>query len=276
MARVEILGIKVDAATKTEVKAKLSSWLEKKEVKLITTPNSEIVVLAQRDRELKEILNSRSALNLADGMGLLWAARFMALHLPQTPILRQILTLVSAFLTLILFPLRPKFFRHPIPERISGADFIWTLSRLAAEQKQRLFLLGGAPTVAERCALKLQTDIPNLRVSGVNSGSSQEIRSIIETVRKSKADILMVAFGAPKQEKWLAQNLAKTGCRIGIGLGGTFDFVAGVRKRAPGFIQHLGIEWLYRLFLEPWRWQRQIALPKFIWLVVLEKMKGRL
>jgi len=274
MKRVRILNVNIDAATRQEASEHLEKLFEAKVPAIICTPNTEIVIKAQDDPELLEILNIVSKLNIPDGIGIVWAARFLSLKAPSTPYLRQVIICLQWILTVIGLPLFPHLFRAPIPERIPGSEFIWDVVNFAKEHKHKVFLLGGGPTVAERCALELQTKLPELRVAGVYSGSPAETAKIIEIVRKSKADILLLAFGAPKQEKWLSANLAKTGCRIGIGLGGTFDFIAGVRKRAPRWVQRIGFEWLYRLAQEPKRLVRQLAIPMFMFKVLGAKMKG--
>ncbi|OQA04611.1 MAG: putative N-acetylmannosaminyltransferase [bacterium ADurb.Bin400] len=275
MDNIEILGIKLHPVTHEEALLKLKEFSVKEGSYLVCTPNVEFVVKAQKDSEFYDILNNYSALNLVDGVGLLWASRFLAYKSPTKPVFHEIITTIQWILSLSLLPLILKYTEGPIPEKISGSDFILSVCRFAADNKLKVFLLGGAPTVAERTALHLQTDIFNLRIAGVHSGTPKETRQIIDVIKKSKADILLVAFGAPKQEKWLRQNLEKTGCKIGIGLGGSFDFIAGVRKRAPLWVRRAGFEWLYRLIQEPKRFYRQLALPKFALTVLVAKLTHR-
>ncbi len=274
MPKIEILNVKVDNVDASQIFLKLNGFLNDKKPALICTPNTEMVILAQEDSEFKEILNNRSKLNLPDGFGLLWAAKFNTLPAPNLIILREIIIFIEWLFSILIIPIAPRFFNNPIRERIAGADFIRTIAKFAADQRLRVFLLGGAPTVAERTALQLQTEIPDLKISGVHSGKADETSEIIGAINKSRSDILLVAFGAPKQEKWLAENLKKTKCKIGIGLGGSFDFVAGVRKRAPKWMQKSGLEWLFRLYSEPSRIKRQLALPKFIWLILINRLKN--
>lgn len=273
MSRISILGVSVDALTHAEAIGKIRQFAERDKPSLVCTPNTEIITLAQSNKELKDILNRGSALNLADGFGLLWAARYQTLKHPVPEALRKPVLLLQWFLTLILIPVLPGYFRHPISERIAGADFIWDIAKVAADKKLKIFLLGGGPTVAEQCALILQTEIPGLRIAGISANSPDQTALTIESVRKSKADVLMVAYGAPKQEYWLSQNLSKTGCKIGIGIGGAFDFIAGTKKRAPLWMRRSGAEWLYRLAIEPSRIWRQLALPYFSVLILIDKLK---
>lgn len=267
----KILGISVDTASKTELIASLDEMIIEKKPSLICTPNAEFIIKAQRDEEFAKILNDKSALNLPDGIGLLWASTVLAWKTPQN-ILEKSAFIIRWFFSLFLIPLFPHLLTRVIPEKISGSDFVWDLARFSASKNLRLFLLGGAPTVAERAALTLQTEIIGLRVAGISSGTPAETNKILEAIKKSRADILLVCFGAPKQEKWLAENLVKTGCKIGVGLGGTFDFLAGTRQRAPKFIQKIGLEWLFRLIWEPTRFRRQLAIPELIWRVLMTKI----
>ena len=187
-------------------------------------------------------------------------------NLPKDKFWRNIVGFFKLFGSLATIILYPKYLKKPIPERISGSDFVWDLSNYAAKNDLKIFLLGGDPTVPEQAALKLQTDIYGLKVAGTFEGSPklEDESKILELMKKDKPDILFVAYGVPAEELWLEKNLVKTGAKIGIGVGGTFDFLAGRRKRAPKFVRAIGLEWLWRLILEPKRYRRQAALPKLV------------
>ena len=272
--RIDVLGIPIDTLTLKEAAEKLPIFIDKK-ASIICTPNVEFIIKAQKDKDFLKILSKKSALNCADGIGPLWAARFQTWPKPKIPVMREVVTILEWLFSIVLIPLWPGLFKNPIPERISGSDFVWTIARFAADNNYKIFLLGGAPTVAERASLSLQTQIYNLRIAGIHSGSPKDTPEIIEAVNKSRADIILVAFGAPKQEKWLAENLSKTTCKIGIGLGGTFDFIAEMKKRAPIWMQRSGLEWLYRLFQEPGRLGRQFSIPKFMFLVLINQLSAK-
>ncbi|MCX6808228.1 MAG: WecB/TagA/CpsF family glycosyltransferase [Candidatus Berkelbacteria bacterium] len=268
----EILGVKLDSLDSNEALARIDYFLTKKTSSIVTTPNTEFIIKAQNDAVFRDIINKKSLMNLPDSYGTLWAARFLTLWSPKIPILREIYICLSWFFSLLLLPIIPRAYHFPIKEKISGSDFIWDLSRHAAEKNLRLFLFGGAPTIAEQTALRLQTDIYGLRVSGNFEGDISRSNEAIEAIKRSKADILLVCLGAPRQEKWLAENLSKTGCKVGIGLGGTFDFVAKIIPRAPFWMQKSGLEWLYRLIIEPKRLIRQMALPKMAVMILWTKL----
>ena len=173
-----------------------------------------------------------------DGIGVLWAARLRGIRLP---------------------------------ERVAGSDLVPRLAEEAAKRGWRLFFLGAAPGVAEQAADVLERSHPGLSVAGCYAGSPapEEEATIVDRIQCAQTDLLLVAYGAPKQDLWLARNLARTGAAVGIGVGGSFDFIAGTSRRAPRWVQRLGLEWLHRLVREPWRWRRQLALPLFAWLVLV-------
>ena len=271
--KVNILGVPIDSFGREESIRFIDQKISTKKPIFITTVNVEFLFRALNDSAVLDMLNN-SSLNFADGIGVLWAAKFLSLDLPKDKFLRYIIGFFKLFGSLAAIILYPKYLKKPIPERISGSDFIWDLSNYAAKNDLRIFLLGGDPTVPEQAAIKLQTDIYQLKVAGTYEGSPklQDETKILELMKKDKPDVLFVAYGVPAEELWLERNLAKTGCKIGIGVGGTFDFLAGRRKRAPKFVRSIGLEWLWRLILEPKRYRRQIALPKLVWRVFKHKL----
>ncbi len=270
---VDVLNVKFDNVSFTEAEERLAAFVESGQHSIITTPNTEFIIRAQTDEEFRDILNKKSKLNLPDSYGVLWAAHFLAIPVPENKYLKPIYTFVIWLLSLVFLPVFSKRYHKPLQEKISGSDFIWSVAKVAAKNKYKVFLYGGAATVAERTALKLQTDVFDLRIAGVYPGDLTKHREeIIEAINHSRADIILVCLGSPVQERWLVENLAKTCCKVGIGLGGTFDFIAKIVPRAPLWMRRSGLEWLYRLFVEPRRLRRQLALPKLAWLVLKEKL----
>ncbi|HEY6411796.1 MAG TPA: WecB/TagA/CpsF family glycosyltransferase, partial [Ktedonobacteraceae bacterium] len=122
-----------------------------------------------------------------------------------------------------------------------------------------------APGVAEAAAARLRELASGLEIAGTYAGSpaANEEDAIIERVQAAQADVLCVAYGAPAQELWIGRNLARLPSAVAIGVGGAYDFLSGRQQRAPVFMRKLGLEWLYRLFREPRRWRRMLALPRF-------------
>lgn len=274
--KISLLGVPIDSFSRKEVLRFLEQKISGKKPVLITTVNAEFLYRAINDKKVFSMLKS-STLNLADGVGILWAAKFLSYKSPDS-FLRWPLTILRLLISLIAIVLCPKYLRNPIPERISGSDFIWDLSKFAVKSNYKVFLLGGDPTVPEQAALKLQTDIYDLKVAGTYEGSPREDqeKKIITLIKKTEAEILFVAYGVPAEELWLERNLGKIGAKIGIGVGGTFDFLAGRRKRAPKFFRSIGLEWLWRLIVEPKRYKRQIVLPKLVWRIFMYKLKNHI
>ncbi|MGA9350139.1 MAG: WecB/TagA/CpsF family glycosyltransferase [Anaerolineae bacterium] len=235
-----ILGVRTDNVNYSEALSLIEGFLESGTPHQVVTVNPEFMVAAQSDDDFRNILNA-SSLALPDGVGLLWAAGFLG---------------------------------RPLRERVTGTDTVQRVAALAAQKDCSLFLLGAASGVAVATAARLCQTYPGLRIAGTHAGSPvlEEEDEIVRLIQKAKPDILFVAYGAPQQDKWIARNLERLGVPVAMGVGGAFDFISGRAKRAPRWLQRLGLEWLHRLCHEPWRWRRMLALPKFVWLVVRERL----
>lgn len=233
---ISILGVPVHDVTTNEALALIDQFAHDGMPHQICTVNPEFIMAAQSDAEFKRILN-HSALNLPDGIGVLWAARRLG---------------------------------YPVRERVAGSDLVGLIAERAQSTGWRIFLLGAAEGVAEQAAIILQERYPQTHIVGAYPGSPrpEDEADIAARIRASQADVLLVAYGAPRQNKWIARNIEQTGAAVAIGIGGSLDFIVGTQKRAPRWVQRLGLEWLYRLVREPWRWRRQLALPKFVWRVL--------
>jgi N-acetylglucosaminyldiphosphoundecaprenol N-acetyl-beta-D-mannosaminyltransferase len=194
-----------------------------------------MIVAAQKDQELKEIINNAS-LRLPDGISMVVVSRILG---------------------------------RPLRERVSGIDFMLKAVELSSQRGYKLFLLGGKPGIAQEAGLKLIEQFPGLNIVGTHHGyfTESEEKQIITQIKDTKPDILFAGLGAGHQEKWLAKHLNELNIPVCVGVGGSFDVISGKKKRAPKWIQRLYIEWLYRLITEPERWKRQLALPKFLWLM---------
>jgi N-acetylglucosaminyldiphosphoundecaprenol N-acetyl-beta-D-mannosaminyltransferase len=146
-----------------------------------------------------------------------------------------------------------------LPERVAGSDMFWELARASAETGIRLFFLGGVTGAAATAATAAERRYPGAKIVGTycppfeTFDTEEEQRRIRDVVRSAKPDVLLVAFGAPKQEKWIAKNKAALGVPVSIGVGGSFEMAAGIKQRAPAWVQRLGMEWLYRFGQEPRR-----------------------
>lgn len=244
--RVIIMDVPIDAITTTEVIDMIFDIPKTtlKRGKHIVTINPEMVLAAQKDREFMHILQNTD-LNTADGNGLLWAANTQKKSRPMS--LLKLLTFIFKKPT------------TPLPQLIKGSDLVLDIAKYAAQTGDKIFLLGAKPGVAGKAKANLEKMFPGVQIVGTYHGSPEisEEREIKNMISKTEPDILLVAYGAPAQEKWIARNLHEMpSVRVAIGVGGTFDYLSGKIKRAPMWMQRIGIEWLHRLIREPRRLKR--------------------
>jgi N-acetylglucosaminyldiphosphoundecaprenol N-acetyl-beta-D-mannosaminyltransferase len=256
--RIEMLGVPFDMPAFSEALAKLHAFADAERQTFVTTPNPEICVAARRMPAYAGILKTAD-FSVADGIGILWAGEY--LHSPQRSLLASIIRFALAK--------RSRFF----PTRVSGADLFRDFCHTS---KQPIFLLGGAPGVAETCAEIFRQK--GALIAGTDSGkaSADDEGRIVQKIDRSGATVLFVAFGAPKQELWISRNLSKMpNIRLAMGIGGSFDFVAGTQKRAPSVLRTLGLEWLWRLIREPSR-RRRIFTALFTFPQLVREEKRRI
>lgn len=240
---VDILGIPVDAVTMKEAVEKAGAFIREGRAHAIYTPNAEIMMAAQRDPELKEIMKKADML-VADGAGVVLASKLLG---------------------------------RPVPEKVSGVDLVCEIFRAYASDGLSCYLFGAKPGVAQEAAEKIRAEYPGLVIAGCHDGyfTEQEEAEIIDDINKSSPDILLVALGAPKQEKWIFNHLGVLNTKVCIGVGGTIDILSGRVKLCPEFFRRNGLEWLYRLYKEPWRAKRMLDIPRFMLRVILTRLTGR-
>lgn len=229
----EILGVPVNPYTMDEAVQKLTGSVQRGERRFVVTANAEIIMLAQEDAEYKQLLLEKTDMILPDGAGTVWAGNYLG---------------------------------YTIPERVAGYDLYLRLLAEAAAKDIPVYFFGGSPGVTEAAVAEGKRRWPGLSVVGCRNGyfTSEEEAAIIEAINKSGAKMLFVALGAPKQEKWLSHyaNVLKPSLLMGIG--GSFDVLAGKVQRAPKWMQEARLEWFYRLLKQPSRFGRMLALPKFV------------
>ncbi|MBV8068182.1 MAG: WecB/TagA/CpsF family glycosyltransferase [Candidatus Eremiobacteraeota bacterium] len=243
MSSLKILGCRLDMLDGREATSTILALARDGRGAQVVTLGTEMVVHAQNDPGFRAIVND-STLSLCDTVGLLAVARRRGAALR---------------------------------ERVTGVELVERLAAGAAAQGLPVYFLGGAEGVADAAAAALQSRFPGLRVVGTRSGyfSEAESPAVAAAVAASGARLLFAGMGSPRQEYWLAAHLAATGCGVGLGVGGSFDVIAGRIDRAPPLARRLGLEWLYRLVKEPRRWRRQLALPRFVWLILLDELRLR-
>lgn len=228
--QIHILGAKIDLLSRQEVSDRIGQWLQHKKGHYIVTLNPEIALLAEREDGFQKVLN-RSDITVADGIGLRIAARIFGIA---------------------------------VPPRITGRQIIDILCKAAIAQKKSLYLLGAGDGVATKAGEVLRRMYPGLRVAGAEQGFAQgvepsegDVKAVCSRIDASQADIVLVAFGAPKQERFITQNLKHmTSVKIAVGVGGLFDYLTGVVPAPSVFWRKYGLEWLFRLITQPKRWKR--------------------
>jgi len=238
-----ILGVGINSLTEKKVLEYIEKSINSSSEKYyIVTPNPELLVIAARDNKYKKILNE-ARLALPDGIGVILAGKLLGKN---------------------------------ISTRITGVDLMENLCKRVAEKPITVGFLGGGPGVAEKTSECLQKKYPGLKVafadSELNSKNLKHYKSRIKG-QIPILDILFVAFGSPKQELWISQNLKKLPVKVAIGVGGAFDFISGKVKRAPIWMRKLGLEWIFRLIIQPWRIKRQASLLLFLFLILKEKFR---
>ena len=259
--KVKILGVNFDCTTTKESLEKIAGWLEPGfhlfNKHIIVTPNPEILLAAQKDEKYRRILN-KASLSIPDGIGILWASKFK--HITDRTD-SKIKKFSKWIVSLGMIPFSKNYTRTVLPERITGVDLMKKICGVAAEKGSKVFLLGAGEGVAGLAAEKLIKKHPNLQIVGVYAGTPKirHEKKIVKLINSVEPEILFVAYGAPAQEKWINRNYKNiSSLRIAMGVGGAFDFIAGVKKRAPKTIQKAGLEWLYRLYKQPSRFKRII------------------
>jgi len=239
MDRVRLLGVPVDPVTMDGALERLRAFLADGRQHHVMTPNSEMLVAASKDTAFRDLLN-RTDLNLPDSQGLLYAAKWTGQSLPQ---------------------------------RVTGVDTVQAFCRTLTKETP-VFLLGAAPGVAEQAAEALKRQNPGLNVGGTFAGSprDEDASDILQQITASGAQVLFVAYGAPAQDRWIDRHVKELpSVKVAMGIGGTFDFLAGVRKRAPSAFRRLGLEWLWRVVREPKRIGRILTAVVVFPLLVMRR-----
>jgi N-acetylglucosaminyldiphosphoundecaprenol N-acetyl-beta-D-mannosaminyltransferase len=235
-SHVDILGISVDRVTMDEAMAAVESFIATKEPHLVVTADASGIVIAQDDPEFKQLL-LEADLVTPDSSGILWASARLG---------------------------------QPIADRVSGVDMVDRICALSADKGYRLFFLGAAPGVAETAAEKLRLKHPGCNIVGTRHGyfPSDSDGVVAKEVAEFRPDVLFVAMGIPRQEKFIKATQDIIQAPVAMGVGGSFDVFSGRTKRAPKFVQRMRMEWLWRLILNPKKFAKAKTLPRFMTMVL--------
>ena len=240
---VKILDVPVHPLTMGEAVSVLEESITSGEQAFVVTANAEIIMMCQEDAGYKKIVSQDAQLVLPDGAGAVWAGRHLG---------------------------------YKVPERVAGFDLYCQLLDKAAQKGYKAFFFGGSPGIAEAAKAKSEELYLGVQVVGCRNGyfKEEESQAIIDEINASGADMLFAALGAPKQEKWLVRYRKQLKPKILMGIGGSFDVFAGKMERAPKWMQDASLEWLFRLYKQPSRFMRMMALPKFVLKVVFSGKKA--
>lgn len=237
MNKENILGVHVSPLSYEDLKKNIEKDIKNNKKSFIVAINPEKILKARKDEKLKELLNN-ATYEIPDGIGVIYASKLR---------------------------------KGNIKTRITGIDSMEMLCKLSEEKKYKIFMYGAKEETIKKAKENLEIKFPNIQIVGTINGYEKDNDKIISSINKSNADIVFVALGSPKQEYWITDNMDKVSAKIFQGVGGSFDVFSGNIKRAPKWMQKIGLEWLYRLLKEPKRIFRQLKLVKFLWLALIEK-----
>jgi len=285
--RVDILGVQIDTLTMPQALARVEELARDRKAHYIVTPNPEFVMQALRDGHFREVVNGAD-LALADGVGILWAAKFLSIPISQVDWLARVQAWVQLFITGAGVVIYPKWLTSVIPERVTGVDMLWEISKLASKKGLSIFLLGAAPGVAYEVSRKLQMLYPGLKIADVMAGPPYEPEDeVINRIKQVKPHFIFLAFPATEQLRWMREYTQELDRGVLMGIGGAFDFIVSATAindptnrskavRAPRFMQVRGLEWVWRYLTQPWRKERiKTATIEFMRTVLEYKLARR-
>lgn len=242
--RVKFLNTYVDALTMDKTLEKIQKYIENKECIQHVVINAGKINLMQKDEKLTNIINNCPLIN-ADGQSIVWGSKFLG---------------------------------NKLPERVTGIDIFTELIRISAEKGYRPYFFGAKEEVVTEVIRRFKNQYPNLNIAGYRNGyfKDEESKCIAEDIKKSEADILFVAFSSPKKELWIKEHMDIMQVPFAMGVGGSFDVIAGKTTRAPKWMQRCGLEWFYRFIQEPRRMFKRYIVGNFRFckLILKEKYRG--
>lgn len=255
MQNIEVAGVPITPLRKLEILALLKRRIMDNKQTLIITPYSEFVFRSLYSDEVQQIFN-KANVSISDGIGILIAQNFLVQPFRAKNFIGKLAEAIYQFLGWLFKAVvnRTKLY-STIPEKIPGREFFWDVMRLASDKKMSVFLAGGfgdTPLLVKNEVLKR---FPELTIAGFSNLPPQNA-DLLEMIKNAKAEIVIAAYGPVIQEQWLNQILEQTAVKIGMGVGGTFDYIAGKVTTPPVWINTMGFEWLYRLFTQKKRLKR--------------------
>lgn len=239
---IRLLNVKVHRLRMSEAVSAIERFIGEPRAHHVVTADASMIVLAHRDPELARVIEEADLVT-ADGFGLIWASGLLG---------------------------------RPIRHKVSGVDLVAELCQASVKKGHRLYFLGAAPGVAQAAAARLQKRYPGVNIVGTRHGffTHSEEASVVDEISSASPDVVLVAFGIPKQEQFIARNREKLGVRVLIGVGGSFDVYSGKVQRAPVWVQRSGWEWLFRLSQNPRKIGKVMTLPRFVLLAIRARLTG--
>lgn len=236
---VSLHGMRVHNLTMNQTIEEIGRFIETRSPHHVVTLDASMCVTAQTDTALFNIVQN-SELVTPDSAGVLWACRYLG---------------------------------TPLTERVSGVEIVERLCASSGDRGWRLFFFGAAPGVAEEAQATMEARYPGCRIVGARNGffGPEDDADIVRQIRDSRPDVLCVALGIPRQELWIDEHRNLLDVPVMIGVGGSFDVFSGRVKRAPGWMQKLSLEWLYRLYSNPRKISKVLTLPRFVWMTIRGK-----
>jgi N-acetylglucosaminyldiphosphoundecaprenol N-acetyl-beta-D-mannosaminyltransferase len=279
--KTKVLNIEIDNFKKRDLEERLGEAFGGDKKIKIAKVNSEFLLRSLGSKEFTETLDKFET-KIADGSGVLWAAKYLSLPLSKIPVLRHIQAIWQVVYSGASLVFSPEYCREPIPERFPGVEALHMMLEAAAETGGSVYFFGAEKRVLEKAIEIIQHKYPRLTIAGSHEGYNYSDKEMVEDINKSGAKLLVVALGSPKQEYWIRDNIEKLeSVKIAVGEGGSLDFIAGSFKRASRWIQKIGLEWLWRLFVNKSKtptgsrmkrvWN---AVPVFVYTVVKYKIKN--
>ena len=243
--RIELLGLSIDNLSMQETLDRIGEIISAKKPVQHVVVNAAKIVHAQKDNHLKSVINNCGLIN-ADGQAVVWAARILGI---------------------------------PLKERVAGIDLMYNILKISPEKGWRIYFLGAKEEIVKKVVEKAKVDFPGIRVAGFRNGyfKDNDEENIVQGIKESGADILFVAISSPQKEIFLNKYMKEMNVPFCMGVGGSFDVYAGHTKRAPVWLQRIGMEWFYRILQEPRRmWKRYATTnPVFIYLVMKNLIRGK-
>ena len=230
--RLNILGVGIDCIDSEEALTQIENFIADGNPHQVVTANAEIIYQANRNEKMRNVINQAQMVT-ADGSGVVWASKQLG---------------------------------RPLRQRVTGIDLVNSICEQSARKGWKLYILGSAPGVAATAAVNIRQKFPGCNIVGTHHGyfNAKEEKQIVAELLQLQPDVLFVALGAPKQEYWIAGHMAQLQIPVSMGIGGSMDVLSGNVKRAPRWMQKMSLEWLYRLLIQPTRFKRVLALPKFM------------